>query len=127
MTKSFEPPEIDDLDDLVNGARDRFGGGDARTTAPEPEGPAAGPAPGDGVPSQRQNGTPSQRQSKFTVLLDAEDAATFDELALTLRRRLGRRVGKGDIVRALIRLAVYPASVYLQNDLIDRLTYQRDR
>ena len=43
--------------------------------------------------------------SKFTVILSPEDAATFDQLALDVRRRLGRRVVKGDLVRALVALA----------------------
>jgi hypothetical protein len=45
-----------------------------------------------------------QQPSKFTVLLDADAAAGFDELALHARRTLGRRVQKSDLVRALIHL-----------------------
>lgn len=48
---------------------------------------------------------PANKGSKFTVVLTDEDAATFDQLALDVRRRLGRRVVKGDLVRALVALA----------------------
>lgn len=48
---------------------------------------------------------PASDLSKFTVLLDGEEAATFDQLALDVRRLLGRRVVKGDLVRALVALA----------------------
>lgn len=50
-------------------------------------------------------GQAAESKSKFTVLLDGDEAANFDSLALVLRRRLGRVVKKSDIVRALIALA----------------------
>lgn len=46
----------------------------------------------------------SGRRSKYTLLLDEEEALGFDELALVLRRRTGRRLDKSEAVRALIRL-----------------------
>ncbi|MCT2548684.1 hypothetical protein [Streptomyces atratus] len=48
--------------------------------------------------------TPDTR-SKYTLLLDPQDALTLDELALQMRRRTGRRIEKSEILRALIRLA----------------------
>ncbi|CAL9624228.1 hypothetical protein SUDANB6_05934 [Streptomyces sp. enrichment culture] len=42
--------------------------------------------------------------SKYTLLLDQDDALTLDRLALTLRRRTGRAVDKSEILRALICL-----------------------
>ncbi len=69
-------------------------------------GPAASPAvvaTSDGTSTP----TPAEAQppSKFTVLLDPDATIGFDQLALDIRRLLGRRVSKGDLVRALIALA----------------------
>lgn len=70
--------------------------------------------PGDGTTAQRQDGTTAAvpeppaipaKPSKYTLLLDQDDALTLDQLALTLRRRTGRPVDKSEILRALIRLA----------------------
>ncbi len=69
--------------------------------------------PDDGTTAERQNGTtaavPAQpaaaKPSKYTLLLDQDDALTLDQLALTLRRRAGRPVDKSEIMRELIRLA----------------------
>lgn len=70
---------------------------------------AGGMAPSTTPPAARPTGPgappPGPARSKFTVLLDSELAAGFDELALRLRRVLGRRVGKADVVRALVLLA----------------------
>jgi hypothetical protein len=57
--------------------------------------------------------------SKFTVLLEPDAAADFDGLALDIRRLLGRRVSKGDLVRALIALAA--ADPTLRDQLIGEL------
>lgn len=57
--------------------------------------------------------------SKFTVLLDPDAAIGFDQLALDIRRLLGRRVSKGDLVRALIALAA--ADPALRAQLLDEL------
>ncbi|WP_331731871.1 hypothetical protein OG968_36175 (plasmid) [Streptomyces althioticus] len=62
---------------------------DDGTTAATPEPPAPAPA----------------KPSKYTLLLDQDDALTLDQLALTLRRHTGRAVDKSEILRALIRLA----------------------
>ncbi|WP_030683555.1 hypothetical protein [Streptomyces cellulosae] len=45
------------------------------------------------------------KPSKYTLLLDQDDALTLDQLVLTLRRRAGRPVDKSEIMRELIRLA----------------------
>lgn len=47
----------------------------------------------------------SDSPSKYTLLLDQETALTLDRLALELRRRVGHRVEKSEILRALIRQA----------------------
>jgi len=57
--------------------------------------------------------------SKFTVLLDPDAAIGFDQLALDTRRLLGRRVTKGDLVRALIALAA--ADHTLRDQLLNEL------
>jgi hypothetical protein len=49
--------------------------------------------------------------AKFTVLLSLEDAAAFDELAVKLRRLVGRRVAKGEIVRTLVALVADDATL----------------
>lgn len=86
---------------LLTGLSDRF------TTE------TADQRPSDGTTVERRNGTtaavPAQpeppKPSKYTLLLDQDDALTLDQLALTLRRRTGRPVDKSEILRALIRLA----------------------
>lgn len=108
--KNFAPPPVNELDELAAAARLRFSNDPAADAIP----------PDDAVtPSHRHDGTTAERQavttkntedtadrqtSKFTVLLDTSDAASFDELALALRRRLGRRIGKADILRGLLAL-----------------------
>lgn len=57
--------------------------------------------------------------SKFTVLLDPDAAIGFDQLAVDIRRLLGRRVTKGDLVRALIALAA--ADLTLRDQLLNEL------
>ncbi|MGH3685898.1 MAG: hypothetical protein ACRDSM_12730 [Pseudonocardiaceae bacterium] len=52
-------------------------------------------------------------------MLEPDAAADFDELALDIRRLLGRRVSKGNLVRALIALAA--ADPTLRDQLIDEL------
>ncbi|MFF5107458.1 hypothetical protein [Streptomyces sp. NPDC000134] len=86
---------------LLTGLSGRFGG------------ETADQRPDDGTTAQRQDGTtaavPEQpapaKPSKYTLLLDQDDALTLDQLALALRRRTGRAVDKSEILRALIRLA----------------------
>ena len=69
---------------------------------------ASTPAPAEAAPP-----------SKFTVLLEPDAAADFDQLALDIRRLLGRRVSKGNLVRALIALAA--ANLTLRDQLIEEL------
>ncbi|TLQ38606.1 hypothetical protein [Streptomyces marianii] len=76
-------------------------------------GETADQRPDDGTTAQRQDGTTAAapqapapaKPSKYTLLLDQDDALTLDQLALSLRRRTGRAVDKSEILRALIRLA----------------------
>lgn len=81
------------------------------------------PSPGEaGSPSAAGAGRrPSAVSdgSKFTVVLSPEDAAMFDQLALDVRRQLGRRVVKGDLVRTLVALAGDDAR--LRGQLVDQL------
>lgn len=69
---------------------------------------ASTPAPTEALPP-----------SKFTVLLDPNAAADFDQLAVDIRRLLGRRVSKGDLVRALIALTA--ADPTLRGQLLHQL------
>jgi hypothetical protein len=80
----------------------------ASPTATAASNSASTPAPVQAVPP-----------SKFTVLLEPDAAADFDQLALDIRRLLGRRVSKGNLVRALIALAT--ADLTLRDQLIDEL------
>ncbi|MFL4910930.1 hypothetical protein ACJ6WF_49535 [Streptomyces sp. MMS24-I2-30] len=102
MTKSFDPISTDGVDALLDGLGERFN----ETTKPKSR--------TDGTTARRQNGTTARRQeapakedtrSKYTLLLDQDDAVSFDALALGLRRQLGRAVDKSKVVRAMIQLA----------------------
>lgn len=62
-------------------------------------------APATETKAQEASEEPEPPKSKFTVLLDGDEATAFDSLALVLRKRLGRVVKKSDLVRALIALA----------------------
>lgn len=91
--KDFEV-DTSGVSDLLEGLSGRFGD-DA-------------PGNSDGKTARRHDGTLPQvagSRSKYTVLLDLGDALAFDELAMVLRRRCGRRVDKAEIIRALITLA----------------------
>jgi hypothetical protein len=90
------------------------------TTAPSPTTPPAAAVASNGAstPAPAEGSPPS----KFTVLLDPDDAAGFDQLAVDIRRLLGRRVSKGDLVRALIALVA--ADPTLRDQLLHQL---RDR
>lgn len=59
------------------------------------------------------------KTTKYTALLDDQTAVAFDELALVARRKLGRRVDKSQLMRALILLAADDAS--LRDQLIDQI------
>jgi hypothetical protein len=93
--------------------RDRQGG-------PTPHNPNASPsaaAASDSASAPAPADAPSP--SKFTVLLDPDAAADFDQLAVDIRRLLGRRVSKGNLVRALIALAT--ADLTLRDRLLNEL------
>lgn len=59
------------------------------------------------------------RMTKYTALLDDVTGVAFDELALVARRKLGRRVDKSELIRALILLAADDAS--LRDQVIGQL------
>ena len=84
---------------------------------PGPAAPPAVVAASDGASMS----TPAEAHppSKFTVLLDPDATIGFDQLALDIRRLLGRRVSKGDLVRALIALAAADPTIRAQ--LLDEL------
>jgi hypothetical protein len=93
--------------------RDHLGGASPSSTIASPATAAASdsastPAPAEAPPP-----------SKFTVLLEPDAATDFDQLALDIRRLIGRRVSKGDLVRALIALAA--ADPTLRDRLLDEL------
>lgn len=96
--------ELDHLTGATSGTRD------PATTTPSDHAPGSPPA----------NGLPL---SKFTVLLDHEAAADFDQLALDIRRLLGRRVSKGELVRALLARATQDR--LLREHLLDELRAHR--
>jgi hypothetical protein len=93
--------------------RDQLGG----TTPPSPTASPTATATANSASTPVPAEAPSP--SKFTVLLEPDAAADFDELALDIRRLLGRRVSKGNLVRALIALAA--ADPTLRDQLIDEL------
>jgi hypothetical protein len=87
------------------------------TTPPSPTASPTATAASNGASTSAPAEAPPP--SKFTVLLDHDAAADFDQLAVDIRRLLGRRVSKGDLVRALIALAA--GDLTLRNQLIDEL------
>lgn len=67
--------------------------------------------------------TPKRRNppgtTKYTAYLDAQTAATFDELALIARRKLGRKVDKVELLKVLVLLAADDGS--LRDQVIDEV------
>jgi hypothetical protein len=94
---------------------------DARDQLEAPAPPSSAASPTVATPHSASTPPPAEAPppSKFTVLLEADAAADFDQLALDIRRLLGRRVSKGDLVRALIALAA--ADLTLRDQLLDEL------
>lgn len=76
-----------------------------------PAAPAAESAPVEPVPAAVAPVKEKPRTTKYTALLDDATGVAFDELALVARRKLGRRVDKSELVRALILLAADDASL----------------
>lgn len=93
--------------------RDYSGG----ATPPSPNSSPAAAAASDSASTPALTEAPPP--SKFTVLLDHDAAADFDQLALDIRRLIGRRVSKGHLVRALLALAA--ADHMLRDRLLDEL------
>jgi hypothetical protein len=72
--------------------------------------PPKTPTPGAGATAPPPQNTRSiEREAahprKKTLLLSDDDALMWDQLAMTLRRDLGRKVDKSAMVRALVYLA----------------------
>lgn len=62
---------------------------------------------------------PASPPRKYTVILDGHAADTFDETVLRLRRQIGRRVDRSQVVRELLALlAEDPA---LADQIVDKL------
>lgn len=55
-----------------------------------------------------------QKPSKYTVLLSDADALMWDQVAIALRRDLGWKVDKSEMVRALVALAVQDDDLHRQ-------------
>ncbi|WP_206319451.1 hypothetical protein [Actinacidiphila epipremni] len=115
---------------MLSGLSDRFGqetpgqsAGDG-TTAQQHDSKTASRK--DGATAQRRPAAPPappaepEHRSKYTLLLDADDALALDQLALNLRRRTGRRVEKSEILRALIQIAfINPTTGEALGDALD--------
>lgn len=85
-----------------------------RTASPGTADPATPPGGGSAGPPGSPPARTRPEGSKFTVVLSPADAAMFDQLALDVRRELGRRVVKGDLVRTLVALAADDATLRAQ-------------
>lgn len=58
------------------------------------------------APKNPSSVAPAEKKtSKYTLLLSDDDALMWDQLAMTLRRDLGRKIDKSAMVRALVYLA----------------------
>ena len=89
----------------------------SKVSAPRPAEPVAKPVPAT------TTSTPAparEKPSKYTLLLSDDDALMWDQLAMNLRRDLGRKVDKSSIVRALVYLAADDES--LRRQLAETLT-----
>ncbi|MGK5501341.1 hypothetical protein [Streptomyces sp. URMC 125] len=120
------------VSDLLSGLSGRFGtetaghSSDDGTTADRSNGKTASRHNGTTAPAQEPAQEPAPApaaRSKYTLLLDQDDALTLDQLALDLRRRTGRPIDKSEILRALIRLAdTHPATAHALGAALDRRT-----
>ena len=70
-------------------------------------------------PAGDEKNEQGQPSSKFTVIFNWDEAEAFDELIVTARHHLRRRVDKSEIVRALLQLTYSDPS--LEQQLIKRL------
>lgn len=68
---------------------------------PAPVEPSSAPKPKDPSPVTAK----ADRPNKYTLLLSDDDALMWDQLAMTLRRDLGRKIDKSAMLRALVYLA----------------------
>lgn len=105
-------------------ASQRRGGLRAAATATAPARPPADPTPDAIEPTPAPAPSPARvtekaRTTKYTALLDDATGVAFDELALMARRKLGRRIDKSQLMRALILLAADDAS--LRDQVIDQV------
>jgi hypothetical protein len=77
------------------------------------------PAAADASAATPAGAADKVKMTKYSIQLVDADALRFDELALAARRKLGRRVDKSELLRALLLLAADDAS--LRGQLIDQL------
>lgn len=96
----------------ASGASQAFG---RLSTPKQPEVEQVASTPKKPAPAVKE-----ERTSKYTVLLSDNDALLWDQLAMTLRRDLGRKVDKSAMVRALVYLAAEDDD--LRHQLADTLT-----
>jgi hypothetical protein len=74
-----------------------------RALQPQTRPPAAAPPASSGAGLSAPVEEP--KRSKYTLLLDPEEAVSLDQLVLSARRQLGRRVDKSTLLRVLVTLA----------------------
>lgn len=84
------------------------------TASPSPPRPAGKDAAQIG-----STAAPPAVTTKFTLLMDAADAAAFDDLHLRIKRETGSRINKSDVVRALLALATGDST--LRSQVVERL------
>jgi hypothetical protein len=82
-----------------------------RTTPAPPPAPRGAAAPAEAAKPRGK--------SKYTLLLEPEEAVELDGVQLAVRRQLGRRVDKSMIFRALVTIVADDATVRQQ--LIEEL------
>lgn len=78
-----------------------------RSMRPSPEDTSSEqqPLPEESSEETQQPDLGKVARNKYTVTLTDDDALMWDDVAMRLRRQLGRKVSKSEIVRALVGLA----------------------
>lgn len=80
----------------------------------QPQQPAQ-PDPADAGTEQQPSAVPETEsaavRNKYTVTLSEDDALLWDDVAMRLRRKLGRRVSKSEVLRVLVWIAADDAAL----------------